>query len=71
MIKDPAIACDLDSSLLPLPNSPDGMAFTRNSSTFEDFDAPKINFEKVKSAYYKFIQKKGHSSQLGSQKEEK
>ena len=55
MIKDPAVKCDLESSLKPLPVSPRAYHVTKNASTIGN-EAPTFNVHQIKSSYYNYVQ---------------
>lgn len=60
MIKDPAVKCDFDTSLRPLPierpfNITASVPSKRKQFGRNDDEAPMLNIQKIKSSYYKYI----------------
>ena len=60
MIKDPAVKCDFETSLGPLPIERPFIASAalpskRRQSGRNEGEAPMLNIQKIKSSYYKYI----------------
>ena len=60
MIKDPAVKCDFETSLGPLPiektfNVTNSIPSKRRQFGRNDAEAPMLNIQKIKSSYYKYI----------------
>ena len=60
MIKDPAVKCDFETSLGPLPierpfNATASVPSKRNPFGRNDAEPQMLNIQKIKSSYYKYI----------------